>query len=298
MRRFLSAGCRFLDEVFPNDPQSIAELQKLFGYVLLPDTRLQKFFLLIGKRRSGKGTVARILSALIGTHNVAGTTLNTLAGNFGLEGLLDKLLWTVSDMRLSRHTDQRVILERILSIVGEDIIDVPRKYKTPWTGRLLARLVIMTNQPPRIIDPSGAFMARMVPLVFNVSFEGREDPNLEQELLAELSGILNWALEGYLLLQEQGRFVVPESSAEFIRHITRSTNPLKGFLDDCCMVGPDKVVMCDALFDAWTVYREDLGLAAYSNKQSFGELCCARGCPIWCTVRNKSGGTASGTIMV
>lgn len=88
------------DEVLPGDAESQRTLQEMFGYILLPDTSLQKFFLLIGKKRGGKGTVARTLSALIGNDNVVGTTLNSLGGTFGLEGLPDKLLWTVADMRI------------------------------------------------------------------------------------------------------------------------------------------------------------------------------------------------------
>ena len=56
--------------------------------------------LLIGPTRSGKGTIARMLTALIGSGHVAGPTLASLGTNFGLSPLLGKPLAIISDARL------------------------------------------------------------------------------------------------------------------------------------------------------------------------------------------------------
>ena len=63
---------RFLQLLWEQDTQSIATLQELFGLLLTGDTRHQKAFLLVGPIRSGKGTIARVLTALLGGDNVAG----------------------------------------------------------------------------------------------------------------------------------------------------------------------------------------------------------------------------------
>lgn len=80
----------FLAELWPDDPDSIAALQEFVGYVLAGRTDLHKILLLIGPTRSGKGTIARILTALIGRGNAAGPTLASLGTNFGLSPLLGK----------------------------------------------------------------------------------------------------------------------------------------------------------------------------------------------------------------
>ena len=59
----------FLASLWPSDGESISTLQEWFGYCLLPDTRQQKIALLVGPKRSGKGTVARILKKLVGQAN-------------------------------------------------------------------------------------------------------------------------------------------------------------------------------------------------------------------------------------
>jgi putative DNA primase/helicase len=89
----------FLDQLWPDDPDSIKALQEFFGYVLSGRTDLHKIMLMVGPARSGKGTIARVLAAIIGKGNVAGPTLASLGTNFGLAPLLGKPLAVVSDAR-------------------------------------------------------------------------------------------------------------------------------------------------------------------------------------------------------
>jgi len=74
----------FLGQLWPEDPSAIATLQEMIGYILGGDTRQQKMFLLVGPRRGGKGTIGRVLTGLLGVHNVACPTMAGLATNFGL----------------------------------------------------------------------------------------------------------------------------------------------------------------------------------------------------------------------
>ncbi len=115
-----AAWLAFLQSLWPRDAESIETLQELFGLLLTPNTAHQKAFLLVGPKRSGKGTIARVLTGLLGRENVAGPTLSSLAQNFGLAPLIGKPLAIISDARLGGRTDGRVVVERLLSITGED----------------------------------------------------------------------------------------------------------------------------------------------------------------------------------
>jgi putative DNA primase/helicase len=123
----------FLAQLWPDDQDSIMSLQEFFGYVLSGRTDLHKIMLMVGPARSGKGTIARVLAAMIGQGNVAGPTLASLGTNFGLSPLLGKPLAVVSDARLSGANVHHVV-ERLLSVSGEDMITVDRKYRDQWTG--------------------------------------------------------------------------------------------------------------------------------------------------------------------
>jgi putative DNA primase/helicase len=153
-RRWLT----FLRQLWPDDESSIAALQEVLGYVLGGDTRQQKLFLLVGPKRAGKGTIARVVTGLLGSHNVAAPTLASLSTNFGLQPLVGKPLAVVSDARLSGKADGAVVVERLLSISGEDSLTIDRKYRDPWTGRLpvsrprsgpMLRRTSATLVPPR-----------------------------------------------------------------------------------------------------------------------------------------------------
>jgi phage/plasmid-associated DNA primase len=45
---------QFLDQIWPNDEDSIATLQEIFGYCLTTDNSQQKAFLIVGPKRSGR----------------------------------------------------------------------------------------------------------------------------------------------------------------------------------------------------------------------------------------------------
>lgn len=213
------AWLSFLRSVWGADTEAMQTLQEWFGYVLTHDTRYQKILLIFGPRRSGKGTIGRILTALLGQTNVAGPTLGSLVGPFGLEPLLDKQLAIISDARLSGRTDVAVITERLLAISGEDGLSIDRKHRASLFERLAVRFVLLTNELPRIADASGALASRFIVLRCSESFLGREDHGLEQKLLAELPAILKWSLEGLDRLTARGRFVQPQSAAAAVQEL-------------------------------------------------------------------------------
>jgi len=90
----------FLADLWDDDPDWITLLQEMFGYALSGDTSLQKIMLLVGPTRAGKGVIARVLTNLLGRHNVGAPTLTGLTTNFGLQDLIGKTLAIVSDARL------------------------------------------------------------------------------------------------------------------------------------------------------------------------------------------------------
>jgi putative DNA primase/helicase len=259
----------FLQQLWSDDPQSIAALQKWFGYLLTQDTRQQKILLLVGPKRSGKGTIARVLRGMIGEQNVCGPSLASLSSNFGLSPLLGKSLAVVSDARLSSRTDSAIVVERLLSISGEDAVTVDRKYLEPITCKLPTRLMILTNELPRLSDTSGALIDRFVVLRLTRSFSGQEDRDLSDKLRAELPGILHWGIQGWQRLREQGRFEQPESAEEVVNHLADLTSPITRFVHDYCMLGPTHHVLIDELYGLWQEWCEANGYEKAGPKQVF-----------------------------
>ncbi len=246
----------FLRELWGDDESSIAALQETMGYLIGGDTRQQKIFLLVGPKRSGKGTIGRVLTGLLGRHNVAAPTLAGMATNFGLSPLIGRPLALVSDARLSSKADNGVVVERLLSVSGEDSITIDRKYRDPWTGRLSSRFMVLTNELPRLADSSGALSSRFVLLVLSRTFYGREDPTLTDQLLAEATGILSWSLDGLDRLNQRGYFEQPAAGADALRQLEDLASPVAAFIRERCHVGSDASVAVDELWTAWKLWCE------------------------------------------
>ena len=260
---------RFLDQLWPDDPESIALLQEWFGYCLTLDTSQQKMLLIVGPRRSGKGTIGRVLSRLVGPDNVCGPTTTSLAGTFGLQPLIGKSLAIVSDARFHGENILTVV-ERLLCISGEDTLTIDRKHLGSVTMKLPTRFVFFTNELPRLTDASGALAGRFLTLQLTQSFYGHEDMQLTDKLLAERPGILLWALEGWLRLRDRGHFVQPRSVAEAVRELEDLASPVGAFVRDCCVTGPGRRVWIDELYRAWQEWCQRDGRSVVTTKQTFG----------------------------
>lgn len=248
----------FLQAVLPDDKQAHDFLGEWFGYVLSGRTDQQKMAALVGERRSGKGTIARVLTAMLGQPNVAGLDLNLLPSTFGLENLLGRALAICGDVRWhSRNVGDAVPI--LLQIIGEDVTTVNRKNKTSWNGKLPTRIMMMSNDTPTFSDRSGALGGRMIYVKFDQSFYGREDIGLTDKLLDELPGILNWALDGVARLDGRGRFTEPDSGQSEADAVRRLSDPIGAFIEDWCSLGPEHSIALDRLFLAYKSWCESEG---------------------------------------
>ncbi|AGL20935.1 phage/plasmid primase, P4 family [Actinoplanes sp. N902-109] len=246
---------KFLEVLWPDGGEGqVDALQEWFGYVISGRTDFQKMFAIIGPPRSGKGTIATVLTALIGAMNTAGPTLAGLATNFGLQPVLGKSLALISDARIGRQTDVSVVVERLLTISGEDIIQVDRKNRDAWVGRIPARIMLMSNEIPRFSDDSGTIATRWVVVETVQSFLGREDRALKPRLLQELPGVLNWALAGLDRLLTRGYFQDTAVGNEAVEMMREGASPYAAFKAEALEEGQGFEVTVDDLFTAWTFW--------------------------------------------
>jgi len=253
---------RFLTSVWEDDEASILLLQEFFGYILSGRLDMQK-----APIRSGKGTIERVLTALMGG-NIASPTLAGLNTNFGLSPLIGKPLAFVTDARLG-NTPSHTVVERLLSITGEDWLTIDRKYREPWTGKLPIRFVILSNELPKFRDSSGAIATRLLILQMTESFFGREDHELDAKLREELGPILLWALQGLDRLTRNGRFTEPESSRDAAALMMDLASPVSAFVRERCVRNHDAWVTRDDLYAAWCSWAEANGHQR-TAKSTFG----------------------------
>ena len=251
---------KFLSDIAGDDHEVADTLQEIFGLMLTNDTSLQKAFMIVGPPRSGKGTIARMLTALLGKANICAPTLSDLSQSFGLASLIGKRAAIISDAQLGGRANQDAIVERLLAVTGEDTVNVARKYQTDWTGRLVARFLVMTNEIPQLSNASGALPNRFVMLMLKHSFLGKEDTKLTERLMGELPGILNWSLEGLARLRQRGHFQQPASSSDMIREMEHAGSPVMQFVREECDLAPGATEPCEDTYARYRVSCERQGV--------------------------------------
>lgn len=260
----------FLNSCWPHDADSHRLLQQWFGAALVGGGALHKICLLIGPPRSGKGTIMRVLTALLGRENVAGPTLGDFATQFGLAPLIGKRSAIVGDARFAGRPDQMAqAVSRLLSISGGDMLTIDRKHREPWVGRLDLQLFICTNELPRLPDSSGALASRFSVLQMTRSHLGQEDKGLEERLLGELQSILVWALDGLADLIKSGHFVQPEASLSVVADLGSLGSPVFDFVQQCCELVDGHAVRCELLYQQWAAFRKAQGQEHAGTLQTF-----------------------------
>lgn len=223
---------QFLDECFVEDSdkeQKIAFMQEWMGYCLVPDISQQKFVWMVGAGGNGKSVLLSVLERLVGGHNVSHAYMERLGDKFVRAELEGKLLNVSSEM----SAEATISDGYFKSIVAGDIIEAERKYKPSFSFRPTVRLMASTNFLPRLLDHSDGFKRRAVIVSFNRQFtEEEQDHGLEGKLVAELSGILAWSVEGLRRLRERGKFDIPESSVVALRQYRQESDPVALFAEE------------------------------------------------------------------
>lgn len=280
----------FLESSLPGDRQAHETIAEWMGYVLSGRTDLHKIGVLVGPPRCGKGTISRVLKAMIGQDGWAAPTLARLGSEFGLQSLIGKGLAVMGDVRwTSKHVIEAVPI--MLGVSGEDGFTVPRKHIGDWIGKLPTRLMLMSNDAPVFTDTSGALAGRMVYVAFHRSFLGAEDLTLERRLMTELPGILNWSLDGLDRVAKLGTFTQSAASEELREEVDRDSSPVKAWVDDRCVIDATSEFTLDSLLSSYRDWlaAENMLLSPSLNRLS-RDLRSAFG-DQGVTVERKSNGT-------
>lgn len=223
-----TAFMQFLKRVLPDDAVR-ARVQEYVGYTLLADARYQRAQFWLGEGANGKGVLANIVQALHG--RIAAIALDQLAG-FHLSVLVGASLVYVDEVPRKPIDEQR-----LKSMIAGERIAVDRKYREPVSIHVRGKWLVLGNHLPAITDHSTGFWRRWDIVPFSVTIPERErDPLLAEHIIdLEMSGVLNWALEGLVRLQRRGMFDpnMPAAMTMVLHEAKADTNSVVAWVDDC-----------------------------------------------------------------
>lgn len=242
-------------------------VQEMLGYLLSARTDAQKGFMIIGPKRSGKGTLGRVIGAMLGG-NLASVSTRSFAGTFGRQGLLDKTVCLMPDMRVDKNTDMGALAETILTITGEDHVEVQRKNKTPITMKLGVRFLMLSNSVPRLRDADGVLYSRIHFMRMPISNYGKEDPGLIGKVWAQPSAWLKFAVEGIKRLESQNmHFTVSDVTEAIQGRAEARLDPVGCWIRDSVNITGDvsDVVSMADLWESFDEFAESNNIGGFSQ---------------------------------
>jgi putative DNA primase/helicase len=261
---------RFLDGLFPHNPELIEFLQVAIGYSLTGLTREEIFLILHGLGRNGKGTLLRVMLALFGRYG-ATTEFSTLiqdrdvskSPRNDIAAIAGKRLVSAQESRRGAQLDESLIK----SLTGGDMITARFLHKEFFTFRPTWKIWLATNHKPQISGSDVGIWSRPKLIPFNETFEGREDKGLKDRLLApsQLSGVLNWAVAGAVSYLRNG-LKYPEIVTAATKSYKHEQDIVSRFLDECCRkTDPGLSIKAHDLFVSFAEWVRENELEAMSE---------------------------------
>jgi P4 family phage/plasmid primase-like protien len=258
---------RFMKEVVNEGDLDI--LKEWFGYSIYPAFPSHHFAWFYGGGRNGKGVTTKLLSALVGKENKANVPLAHLDEfhRFTSVNLKDAFINVIPEA----DTKNGLQTEMLKRMTGDDMISGERKgVQEPIKFHNFAKFLVHSNAFPTISDTSFAFWDRVLPIPFPKEFKGHKaNKHLAEEIIAEdgVSGILNYALDGFYRLREnEWEFTSSKTQEDLKADMRRMAQPTETFLDQWTLLKNTKATPYDKLYNAMLTYCNIYGVIPPSER--------------------------------
>lgn len=217
-------------EIVCDDEELLMCIQEIFGYTLINNTKGERAFYFVGVGSNGKSFTAEILTKIVGKKNVSNIQLSNFSERFGIEGIVGMNLNIANENEVGSIKST----ENLKAIISGDSINISRKFKKAINYKPTVKLVFLLNTLPDTLDNTHGYYRKILIVPFNRVFKQEEmDKNLKEKVSEELSGILNWAIEGAKrLMNNDYKFTECEAIKKAIKAYKEEQNPVEAFSKD------------------------------------------------------------------
>lgn len=256
----------FLDQIMCGDQEQVEFLQKAIGYSLTGDTGEQCLFLLHGNGSNGKSTLLNVVKHLLGDYGMQVAPESLMVKRDG--GIPNDIarLRAARFVATSETEDGKRLAEGLVKqLTGGDVIAARYLYGEFFEFIPQFKIWLAANHKPVIRGDDYAIWRRIHLIPFTATFDaGKKDVQLPSKLMAELPGILNWAVRGCLAWQKVG--LAPPAA------IQKATAAYRGEMDmvhswiaDCCVVNVNAKGKASLLYGNYRGWAEAAGVYVMSQ---------------------------------
>ncbi len=237
-------------------PADVPVMQEWFGFMLYREYFLKKMLICEGPTDTGKSVLMDTGIKFIGEKNKTGVSLQKISSgsDFTKLSLKNKHLNAYDDLSSKDLNDGGAIKVA----TGGGYISGEEKFGEYQQFRSYAKQWFNANKCPPVKDNDDlAYFSRNMPIRFD-NVPDKLDPFLRKKLWTdeEMSGILNWALEGLYRLLENGEFSYYKSPEEVKQLMEISGCPLVAFSSDVLEKEDGAVISKDDMFKVYSEWCE------------------------------------------
>lgn len=244
--------------------------------LLIPSTKAQMSFYLIGEGGAGKSIMQHVLKVLFGR---AWTPLQFSRLNGGDNGgrflipLLQGRLVAYDDDLPASQMGETEIFKKLITCESPMISE--RKGKDMEMFQPFVRVFASGNfSLSSVCDSSSAFWRRV--LIFGVRPKDprrKDDPFLGDKIMAEGEGILLWALDGLKrLLENKYKFSESEKSKRLKREAMRENNSVISFVETELIFDEKARTPRADMYKAYSSYCRDNAFDTVRKKDAFAYI--------------------------
>ena len=267
----------FLQRIFDGNERLIRFVQRAVGYSLTGSTREQCLFFLYGTGANGKSTFLEVIRALLGDYAATAEFSTFVADR---KGSVRNDIARLHNARLVTAIEvgegKRFAEELIKVLTGGDTVAARFLYREFFEFKPRFKVWLAANYKPEIRGTDWAIWRRIRLIPFTVTIPPEEQiPDLAEQLKGELSGILNWALEGLKDWLANGLQPPPE--------VTEATEAYRAemdivglFVQDACVLDPKAVTPSKELYEAFKEWANENGYEPF-GQTAFGRRLAAKG---------------------
>jgi len=258
---------QFLNEIFNEDAELIAFVQRMIGYGATGYTSEQVLFFWYGTGANGKSVLAGAVQDALGLSY----TMTTAPGLLLKRG--DSHTTGLADLRGQRLVFSQEIDEGgklaeglVKQVTGSDRMRARWMYRDNFEWEPTHKINLVANHRPEIRGTDHAIWRRILLIPFLIQIpEEKRDRQLREKLREEGPGILNWIVEGAKQWYEQG-LNPPDSVLAATSEYRSESDPLSDFIEEGCVLLESAQVRAGDLLEAFQKWAKREGRAELDAK--------------------------------
>ena len=263
----------FMDEIMQGDKARADYLQKAIGYALTGDTKMECLFILYGPTsRNGKGTTMESIMRIMGEYGKnADPTMLQAKFNAQSNGPTEEIA-RLAGARFVNISEpaKKLTIDAALTkrLTGNDTITARYLHENSFEFRPNFKIFINTNHRPNITDLTLFDSGRIKIIPFDRHFDEKEQDKDLKTTFAKpenMSGILNWMLEGYKMFRSQG-LEMPDSVINATDDYRKASDKIAQFCEACLVSKPGAMLRSKSVYNRYKQWSEANGYHAEGIK--------------------------------